>query len=308
MFTLTLSNYFGSLGNPGENWFVVIDSCQNKVSADQYHLTVLWAQVSTHPGRVLFEVIRWQVTSIQMIAGSSFFLIHMKYVVLMSPWPRAISILISNWPQIENSTSYLKVKSGKTDAFHFPHHIHALVTLYVQFLCSDWSKFDRWAHAENLCSILNLVYFDSWSWQSFVSTCDVFNCLFPLDVQNEIQLLSRVFCYSWLVCLLNFWLRNAPLVKVGNPISDGIVFVHHAGCGLKKSQAILVLLDSFQELHLEWSSWVIIVFVFVCFLFLISWRRAQFMRLVHARLYKDLRQWSDLVWSLILTYRTLKSL
>ena len=167
MFTLTLSNYFGSLGNPGENWFVVIDSCQNKVSADQYHLTVLWAQVSTHPGRVLFEVIRWQVTSIQMIAGSSFFLIHMKYVVLMSPWPRAISILISNWPQIENSTSYSKVKSGKTDAFHFPHHIHALVTLYVQFWSSDWSKFDRWVHAESLYSILKLFYFDSWSWQSF---------------------------------------------------------------------------------------------------------------------------------------------
>ena len=53
-------------------------------------------------------------------------------------------------------------------------------------------------------------------WQSFVSPCDVFNCLFPLDVQNEIQLLSRVFCYSWLVCLLGFWLRNALLVKVGN--------------------------------------------------------------------------------------------
>ena len=63
-------------------------------------------------------------------------------------------------------------------------------------------------------------------------TRDVFNCLFSLDVQNEIQLLSRVFCYSrLLVCLLNFWLRNAPLVKVGNPISDGIVFVFHlAGC------------------------------------------------------------------------------
>ena len=39
---------------------------------------------------------------------------------------------------------------------------------------------------------------------------------------------DRVFGYSWLlVCLLNFWLRNAPLVKVGNPISDGIVFVFH---------------------------------------------------------------------------------
>ena len=68
-----------------------------------------------------------------------------------------------------------------------------LVTLYVQFLCSDWSKFDRWVRAENLCSILKLVYFESWSWQSFVSACDVFNCLFPLDVQNEILLLSRSF-------------------------------------------------------------------------------------------------------------------
>ena len=27
----------------------------------------------------------------------------------------------------------------------------------------------------------------------------MFNCLFPLDVQNEIQLLSIFFCYSWFV-------------------------------------------------------------------------------------------------------------
>ena len=63
--------------------------------------------------------------------------------------------------------------------------------------------------------------------QSLVSTCDVLNCLFLLDVQNEIQLLSRVFSYTWLVCLLGFWLRNTSLVKDGNPISDGIVFVFH---------------------------------------------------------------------------------
>ena len=54
---------------------------------------------------------------------------------------------------------------------------------------------------------------------------DVLNCLFLLGVQNEIQLLSRLFCNSWLVCLLRFSLTNAPLVKViRNPISDGIVF------------------------------------------------------------------------------------
>ena len=134
----------------------------------------------------------------------------------------------------ENSASYLKIQAGKT----FSYHGHALVTLYVQFLCSDWSKFDRWVHAENLCSILNLVYFDSWSWKSFVSTCDVFNCLFPLDVQNEIQLLSRVFCYSWLVCLSVFWLRDASLVKVRNPISDGIVFVFHIAWCIKEGSKV----------------------------------------------------------------------
>ena len=66
---------------------------------------------------------------------------------------------------------------------------------------------------------------DSWSLQSFVSSCDVLNCLFLLGVRKEIQLLSRLFCNSWLVCLLRFLLTKAPLVKViGNPISDGIVF------------------------------------------------------------------------------------
>ena len=175
----------------------------------------------------------------------------MKYVVFMC---RTIKILISNWPRTRKFSQLLQ--AGKTVAFHFSHHGHALVTLYVQFLCSDWSKFDRRVHAENLCSVLKLVYFDSWSWQSFVSTCDVFNRLSPLDVQNEIQVLSRVFCYSWLVCLVVFWLRDASLVKVENPISGAIVFVFHLGwCVLsrvRKSQAILALLHSFQELHLEW--------------------------------------------------------
>ena len=155
----------------------------------------------------------------------------------------------------ENSATYLKIQAGKTDASHFSHHSHALVTLHVQFLCSDWSKFDRWVHAENLCRILELVYFDSWSWQSFESTRYVFNCLFPLDVQNEIQLLSCVFCYSWLlVCLIIEFLVEKCAACQSRRSDFGWHRFCFSPCRMRKriikAQAILALLDSFQELHL----------------------------------------------------------
>ena len=93
---------------------------------------------------------------------------------------------------------------------------------------------------------------DSWSWQCFVSSCDVLNCLFLLGVQNEIQLLSTLFCNSWLVCLLRFLLTNASLGKViGNPISDGIVFknelTHLRRKRVERSQAILEHLKTFRS-------------------------------------------------------------
>ena len=50
-------------------------------------------------------------------------------------------------------------------------------------------------------------------------------CLKGWFTRHQIQLLSRLFCNSWLVCLLRFLLTNALLVKViENPISDDIVF------------------------------------------------------------------------------------
>ena len=188
-----------------------------------------------------------------MIAGSSLFFprIHIKYVVFMSLWPRTIRTLISNWPRKRKfSQFFFKVQAWKTLSYHG----HALVTLYVQFLYPDWSKFDRLVHADKLCSILKFVYFDSWSWQSFVSTCDVFKCLFPLDVQNEIQLLSRVFCYSWLVCLLGFLVEKC--VTCQNSVirfrMASFPFFTLMRKRVLKSQALLALLDSFQQLHLEW--------------------------------------------------------
>ena len=141
-------------------------------------------------------------------------------------------------------------------AFDFSHQGHALVTLYVQFLCSDWSKFDRWAHAENLCSILNLFYFDSWSWQSLCQLV-MFLTVFSTGYTkwNTAAIKSLLLFIAGL--FIGFCLRNASLMKVGNPILVGIVFVFHLAWSemlkrVKNSQAILALLDSFQGLHLEW--------------------------------------------------------
>ena len=58
----------------------------------------------------------------------------MKEVLFMSPAAHFKNFDFKLTFGRENSTGFL------THAFDFSHHSHALVT---QFLCSDWSKFDR---------------------------------------------------------------------------------------------------------------------------------------------------------------------
>ena len=151
VFNLTLSSWFGSTGKLilhtyCKSMLWSIDNCQNRVTADQYHLTVSRAQVSTHQGWAFFEVIRSQVTSFQMIAGASlFFLIHMKsganrllmkYVAFMR---RTIKILNSNWPRIRKFRQLLQ--AGKTFAFNFspwPRVGHALRPNFMLWLVKIW--------------------------------------------------------------------------------------------------------------------------------------------------------------------------
>ena len=155
---------------------------------------------------------------------------------------RTIKILIPNWPGTRKFSQLLQaVTRWPRSTFNFYVLIGQNLTgkFMRKIYAASWILFTLTAEADRvLCQLVMFL-----------------TVFFPLDVQNEIQLLSRVFCNSWLVCLLDFWLRNASLVKVGNPISDGIVFIF-SPClmrkRVKKSQAILALLDSFQELHLEW--------------------------------------------------------
>ena len=139
----------------------------------------------------------------------------MKYVLFMSQLPHTIKILISKWPRTRKFSHLFKNTGGGKI---FSYDSHTLVTLYVQFLCSDCSKFDRWVHAENLCSILKLVYFDSWNWQSFVSACDVW--MYKMNWKYSCFQKSSVI-HGWFV----YWVFGWEVRRLW--ILDGIVVVFH---------------------------------------------------------------------------------
>ena len=86
-----------------------------RVSVDHYHFSVSRAQILTHRGEVFLEVIRWQVTSFQMIADSS--LIFFKLIWNMLCFCAAqLIFLFQTDLECENSASY----AGKTVALNCP--------------------------------------------------------------------------------------------------------------------------------------------------------------------------------------------
>ena len=72
----------------------------------------------------------------QMIAGLSLFFQWFVWnmLCLCHYGPTLLRFWFQTDLRRKNSAAFLKIKTGKT----FSYHGHALVTLYVQFLCSDW--------------------------------------------------------------------------------------------------------------------------------------------------------------------------
>ena len=205
-----------------------IDSYQNRVSADQHHLTISRAQVSTHRGRVFLKLSADKLLVIKCIGNK------------LCLWA-ALDLLNFDFKLTKDAKIQPVFTDREGSCF---------------WLFSPWSRSTSNFYALigqtlKIYAASGNFFTDSWSWQSFVSSCGVFNCIFPLDVQNEIHLLSRLFWYSWLACLLGFRLRIAPLVKVIiNPISDSIVFLFHLSwCvrGLKSLKRLLPYLMAFRS-------------------------------------------------------------
>ena len=92
-----------------------IDSCQNRISADQYHMTVPWAQVSTHRSRVLFGSYPLTINSFKWSQAQVYFFQWSIWNVLcFCHYGLALSRF---WFQThlgrENSASFLKIQAGR---------------------------------------------------------------------------------------------------------------------------------------------------------------------------------------------------
>ena len=136
MFTFKLSNFFG---NSGENWLHINDVINWQLSK-QYHPPYRGLRCPPIEVEYFFEVILWQVTSFQMFAGQVYFLKYSYEICCV---------------HVTMAPSY--------QDFDFK-------------LTSD-ARLVRSRDGHTLRPILNtlkLVHFDSWNWQSFVSTCDIF--------------------------------------------------------------------------------------------------------------------------------------
>ena len=160
-----------------------------------------------------------------MIAGSSLFLsmIHIKYIVFMSLWTRTIRIVISNWPRTQKFSQFFwKLQAGKT---------FTMVTRWSRSTSNFYALIGQNLTGEFMWKI------HAASWKLFTLTAEANRVLYQLVMFLTVFFLwmykMKYSCYqessvySWLVCLLGFWLRNASLDKFGNSISDGIVFVFY---------------------------------------------------------------------------------
>ena len=145
----------------------------------------------------------------------------MKYVVFMCC---TIKILIANWPR---SRKFIQLFTGReVNCFWlfspWSRVGHALRPIFMLWLVKIWQVSSCGKFMQHLETVYLTPEADKLLCQLVMFLTVFFYWIYKMKFSW-----SRVFCYLWLVCLLGFWFRNASLVKLGNPISDGIVIGFH---------------------------------------------------------------------------------
>ena len=167
-----------------------------------------------------------------------------------------IKILISNWPRMRKFSQLGYYRQGRQLLLTLP-------TTAMRWSRST-SNFNGLIGQNMTGEFMRKIYAASWNLFTVAAKADRVLCqlvmfltvFFCWMYEMKFSCYQESSCYSWLVCLLGFWFRNTSLVNVGNPISVGVdsfsFFTLLGPCLIEKSEAILAILDSFQELDLEW--------------------------------------------------------
>ena len=136
-----------------------------------------------------------------MIAGSSSFFKYIGNKLLYERlWATLLKLKLTS--EAKNSSSYYR--QGRQLLLTFL----AMVTHWSRSTSNFYALIGQNLTMQKIHAASGDLFTDSWSSQSFVaSSCDVFNCLFPLDIQNEIQLLYQdcSVIHSWFVYRVLGW-------------------------------------------------------------------------------------------------------
>ena len=169
-----------------------IDSCQNRVSADQHHLTV-------PRGRVFLKLSADKLPvsnnrRLKFIFSNDSYEICCVYVT-MALHCQDFDFKLTSDAKIQ-PVFFKKYRRGglflTMVARWSPSTPNFYTWLVKNWQMSSWGKFMQ--HLES-CLLWGLKL-TGFHLRQLVMYLTVF---LPLNVQNEIQLLSRVFCYSWLI-------------------------------------------------------------------------------------------------------------
>ena len=194
-----------------------------------------------------------------MIAGSSWFIWNMLCLCrtffseflmaswFMSLWPRTMKILISNWPRKQKFSHFSK-KRRRGRPF---------LTIATRWSCST-SNFYALIGQNLTGEFMRKIYAASWKLFTLTAKADRVLCqlVMFLTVFFHWMYKMKYSCYQessvihgWFVYWVFGW-EMRRLSKLGNPISDGIVFVFHlAQCvrGFKSLKQLWPSLISFRN-------------------------------------------------------------
>ena len=211
-------------------WNVPLSSGSLQPDIECYgQLTVPRAQLSTHRVYVFFEVFRWQVTIVFNWSQAQI-LFFQRIANVLCLWANSRTINFWSETDFKREKSVGFYRQGRQLLSTCLKREWAVISrlsfvLYDKrfWLCLAWSHV---GHALRRIFILDFQNLTGEFKQKIHAVSgnlaeaeralchlNVFNRLFLLDLQNEMQLLKRFFCYPWLVSLSRFWLRNAAVVN-----------------------------------------------------------------------------------------------